>query len=40
MAWDEDIERDSSAYLLASSNAETIRAVASPGTGKSFAIKK
>ena len=40
MAWDNGIEIGSPAYNLASSDATTIRAVAGPGTGKSFAIKK
>ena len=40
MAWDNGIEINSPAYNLAGSNAATIRAVAGPGTGKSFAIKK
>lgn len=40
MTWNNDIEVGSPAYNLASSNASTIRAVAGPGSGKSFAIKK
>lgn len=40
MAWNDGIEMDSPAYNLAASEAATIRAVAGPGTGKSFAIKK
>lgn len=40
MAWDDDIEKGSAAYNLAASTSNTIRAVAGPGSGKSFAIKK
>lgn len=40
MAWNDGIETGSPAYNLAASDSETIRAVAGPGTGKSFAIKK
>lgn len=40
MAWNDGIENDSPAYNLAASDAITIRAVAGPGSGKSFAIKK
>lgn len=40
MAWNDGIEIDSPAYNLAASDAATIRAVAGPGSGKSFAIKK
>lgn len=40
MAWNEGIEINSSAYNLAASESHTIRAVAGPGSGKSFAIKK
>lgn len=40
MAWNDGIETDSPAYNLAASDAATIRAVAGPGSGKSFAIKK
>ncbi len=40
MAWNDNIEVDSPAYNLAASESSTIRAVAGPGTGKSFAIKK
>jgi superfamily I DNA/RNA helicase len=40
MAWNDGIEVGSPAHLLASSEARTIRAVAGPGSGKSFAIKK
>ena len=40
MTWDKEIEKGSPAYNLASSDASTIRAVAGPGSGKSFAIKK
>ena len=40
MAWDDGIEKGSSAYNLAASDNRTIRAVAGPGSGKSFAIKK
>ena len=40
MAWNDNIEAGSPAYNLASSNENTIRAVAGPGSGKSFAINK
>lgn len=40
MAWNDNIEAGSSAYNLAASNEKTIRAVAGPGSGKSFAINK
>jgi DNA helicase II / ATP-dependent DNA helicase PcrA len=40
MTWNNEIEEGSPAYNLAASDAETIRAVAGPGSGKSFAIKK
>ena len=40
MTWNNELEEGSPAYNLAASNAPTIRAVAGPGSGKSFAIKK
>lgn len=40
MAWNDGIEINSPAYNLAASEAATIRAVAGPGSGKSFAIKR
>ncbi len=40
MAWDDGLDNNSAAYNLAASNAQTIRAVAGPGSGKSFAIKR
>ena len=40
MTWNNDIEEGSAAYNLAASDASTIRAVAGPGSGKSFAINK
>lgn len=40
MPWNDKIEVDSPAYNLAASESPTIRAVAGPGSGKSFAIKK
>lgn len=40
MTWSNEIEKSSPAYNLAVSDASTIRAVAGPGSGKSFAIKK
>lgn len=40
MSWKDDLQETSAAYLLASSDAAVIRAVAGPGSGKSFAIKK
>ena len=40
MSWNDEIENNSPAYDLAASRATTIRAVAGPGTGKSYGIKK
>jgi len=40
MAWNDDLEVGTSAYKLASSTASVIRALAGPGSGKSFAIKR
>jgi DNA helicase-2/ATP-dependent DNA helicase PcrA len=40
MTWNNEIDKGSPAYNLAASDAATIRAVAGPGSGKSFAIKK
>lgn len=40
MSWKDGLEESSPAFKLASSNAKIIRAVAGPGSGKSFAIKK
>lgn len=40
MAWDDDLEAGTPAYDLAAIDAATIRAVAGPGSGKSFGIKR
>jgi superfamily I DNA/RNA helicase len=40
MPWNDGIEEGTPAYNLAASDIATIRAVAGPGSGKSFAIKK
>jgi len=40
MSWNENLEPNSAAFNLASSVSKTIRAVAGPGSGKSFAIKR
>lgn len=40
MAWNEDLSTGTSAFNLASTESHTIRSVAGPGTGKSFAIKR
>lgn len=40
LAWDENLDPGSDAYLIASSENERIRVVAGPGTGKSFAMKR
>jgi DNA helicase II / ATP-dependent DNA helicase PcrA len=40
MPWDQDLERDSPAYGIASSQTRFNRVVAGPGTGKSFALKR
>jgi len=38
MAWNDDLVPDSPTYLLAASDAKITRAVAGPGSGKSFAL--
>lgn len=40
MAWNDGLEEGTPAYNLASSEDSVIRAVAGPGSGKSFAIKR
>lgn len=40
MAWNDDLDNGTPAYDLASTNSHTVRAVAGPGSGKSFAIKR
>jgi superfamily I DNA/RNA helicase len=40
MLWNNDLEKGTPAFNLASTNSRTIRAVAGPGSGKSFAIKR
>jgi len=40
MPWNQGLNPDSPAYLIASSNAHRLRVVAGPGTGKSFAMKR
>jgi ATP-dependent DNA helicase UvrD/PcrA len=40
MPWDQGLDRDSSAYGIASSQTRFNRVVAGPGTGKSFALKR
>ena len=40
MAWDKDLDKNSSAYEFASNDAKTIRVMAGPGTGKSFGLKR
>ncbi len=40
MSWDKDLPVDSPVYKLASSDAPTLRAIAGPGSGKSFAIQR
>jgi superfamily I DNA/RNA helicase len=40
MPWDQDLDRNSPAYGIASSQARFNRVVAGPGTGKSFALKR
>lgn len=40
MNWDDNLEEGTPAYNLASSTAKTIRSVAGPGAGKSFAIQR
>jgi superfamily I DNA/RNA helicase len=40
MPWDQDLDRTSPAYGIASSQTRFNRVVAGPGTGKSFALKR
>lgn len=40
MSWDKDLEVGSPTHILASSDARTLRAVAGPGSGKSYAIQR
>jgi DNA helicase II / ATP-dependent DNA helicase PcrA len=40
MTWDKDLNKDTAAYKLASSESEVIRSLAGPGSGKSFALKR
>jgi len=40
MAWNDNVNSESPAYKLITSNASIIRSIAGPGSGKSFAIKK
>jgi hypothetical protein len=40
MPWDQDLDPNSPAYGIASSQARFNRVVAGPGTGKSFALKR
>lgn len=40
MAWNDDLDKGTPAFNLASTDSHTVRAVAGPGSGKSFAIKR
>jgi len=40
MPWDDDIDKGTPAFNLAATGSHTVRAVAGPGSGKSFAIKR
>ena len=40
MAWDDNLDRQSPAYGIASAAERFVRVVAGPGTGKSFALKR
>jgi superfamily I DNA/RNA helicase len=40
MPWNDDIDKGTPAFNLASTDSHTVRAVAGPGSGKSFAIKR
>lgn len=40
MPWNDDLDKGTPAFNLASTDSQTIRAVAGPGSGKSFAIKR
>jgi DNA helicase II / ATP-dependent DNA helicase PcrA len=40
MAWDSNLDPQSSAYQIAADQSRFIRVLAGPGTGKSFALKR
>src|ERR1043165_4160417 len=40
LAWNDNLDPESEAFSIASSENERIRVVAGPGTGKSFAMKR
>src|SRR3954452_4001565 len=40
MRWDDNLDRQSPAYGIASAAERFVRVVAGPGTGKSFALKR
>lgn len=40
MSWNDDLDTNSVAYSIASDNSVSMRVVAGPGTGKSFALKR
>ena len=40
MAWDSDLDPQSSVYQIAADEARFVRVLAGPGTGKSFALKR
>lgn len=40
MPWNDNLDVESEAYFIASSDAERLRVLAGPGTGKSFAMKR
>lgn len=40
MPWNDDLDKGTPAFNLASTGSHTVRAVAGPGSGKSFAIKR
>jgi DNA helicase-2/ATP-dependent DNA helicase PcrA len=40
MPWNDDLDKGTPAFNLASTDSQTVRAVAGPGSGKSFAIKR
>ncbi|MBI5262555.1 MAG: ATP-dependent helicase [Bradyrhizobium sp.] len=40
MAWDEGLDKDGVAYKIAATEADRVRVIAGPGTGKSYAMKR
>ena len=40
MAWDQGLDKNGVAYKIAAADEDRIRAIAEPGTGKSYAMKR